>query len=92
MQAAIAAMTRQLGASGHPAEAEDHCGARVDRPGVLLQFRLFPDMLPFWRQVTIACDHGQGRGATGLRARGALIAGHRDQLRELRERIDRDSA
>src|SRR3954470_5154824 len=33
-----------------------HAEARKFDPTVLLQFRLAPDMLPFTRQVLIACD------------------------------------
>lgn len=61
MQDAIAAMTRQLAAlRGVLRKAEAHCAARGIEEAALLQFRLFPDMLPFWRQVTIACDHAKG--------------------------------
>lgn len=37
-------------------KAEAHAGDREIEPGVLLQARLFPDMLPLTRQVQIACD------------------------------------
>jgi hypothetical protein len=37
-------------------KAEAHAGDRKIEPGVLLQARLFPDMLPLTRQVQIACD------------------------------------
>ncbi|MBB3221804.1 DUF1993 domain-containing protein [Pseudoduganella umbonata] len=35
---------------------------RID-PNALLQFRLFPDMLPFTRQIQIATDFAKGAGA-----------------------------
>ena len=37
-------------------KAEAHAQARKIDPAVLTGFRLFPDMLPFTRQVLIACD------------------------------------
>ena len=36
--------------------AEEHCTARKIEPAVLLQSRLYPDMLPLVRQVQIASD------------------------------------
>jgi len=38
------------------AKAEAHCTARKIAPEVLLTFRLYPDMLPFTRQVQLTCD------------------------------------
>lgn len=37
-------------------KGEAHAQARKFDPAVLLQYRLAPDMLPFTRQVLIACD------------------------------------
>jgi len=37
-------------------KAEAHCEARKITPDAILQFRLFPDMLPFTAQVQLACD------------------------------------
>jgi hypothetical protein len=37
-------------------KAQAHAEARKFDPTVLLQYRLAPDMLPFTRQVQIACD------------------------------------
>jgi hypothetical protein len=37
-------------------KAQAHAEARKFDPAVLLQYRLAPDMLPFTRQVLIACD------------------------------------
>jgi hypothetical protein len=37
-------------------KGEAHAQARKFDPSVLLQYRLAPDMLPFTRQVLIACD------------------------------------
>lgn len=50
-------LTRTLGAlGGILAKADAHCTARSIDPAALLAFRLFPDMLPFTRQVQLACD------------------------------------
>ncbi len=53
----IPPMDRTLGAlSGILAKADAHCAAKTIKPEALLTFRLFPDMLPFTRQVQLACD------------------------------------
>jgi uncharacterized protein len=44
-------------------KAESHCEAKKIDPNALLNFRLFPDMLAFTRQVQIACDFAKGCGA-----------------------------
>ncbi len=49
-------------------KAEAHCEAKRIDPNALLNFRLYPDMLPFIRQVLIATDFAKGCGArlTGI--------------------------
>ncbi|MGJ4945328.1 DUF1993 domain-containing protein [Bradyrhizobium sp. HKCCYLS1011] len=42
--------------TGLLAKAEAHCEARKIQPEVLLNARLYPDMLPFTRQIQLACD------------------------------------
>lgn len=42
--------------SGILTKAEAHCEARSITPDAILQFRLFPDMLPFTAQVQLSCD------------------------------------
>jgi uncharacterized protein len=50
-------MDRTLGAlASILTKAEAHCAARNIKPEALLNFRLFPDMLPFTKQVQLACD------------------------------------
>jgi len=44
-------------------KAEAHAEAKKIDPAALLQFRLFPDMLPFTRQIQIATDFAKGAGA-----------------------------
>ena len=45
------------------AKAEAHCEAKKIDPAALLNFRIYPDMLPFIRQITIATDFAKGCGA-----------------------------
>ena len=50
-------MDRTLGALANIlAKADAHCTAKNIKPEALLNFRLFPDMLPFTKQVQLACD------------------------------------
>jgi hypothetical protein len=68
-------------------KAQAHCEAKKIDPLVLASSRLFPDMLPFTRQVTIACDHAKGAVA---RLAGVEIPKHEDvekTLAELKARI-----
>lgn len=44
-------------------KAEAHAEAKKIKPEVIPQLRLIADMLPFWRQITIACDHAKGMSA-----------------------------
>src|ERR1700741_5594266 len=37
-------------------KAEAHCQAKGIQPEVLLGARLYPDMLPFTKQIQLACD------------------------------------
>ncbi|WP_342119610.1 DUF1993 domain-containing protein [Pseudoduganella sp. OTU4001] len=58
-------------------------------PNALLQFRLFPDMLPFTRQIQIAADFAKGAGA---RLAGADVPSYEDTektIGELKLRIQR---
>ena len=50
-------MDRTLGAlSNILTKADAHCAAKNIKPEALLTFRLFPDMLPFTKQIQLACD------------------------------------
>ena len=44
-------------------KAESHVGDKKIDPNALLNFRLYPDMLPFVRQIQIATDFAKGCGA-----------------------------
>ena len=44
-------------------KAAAHCAARKIDPAVLLNYRLYPDMFAFARQVQVACDHARNGAA-----------------------------
>ena len=55
--ATVPAFLQILGSlDGLLTKAEAHCKAKNIQPEVLLNARLFPDMLPLSRQVQLACD------------------------------------
>jgi uncharacterized protein len=55
--ASLPIFTTMLGNLSHFLDkAQAHAEARKFDPAALLQFRMAPDMLPFTRQVLIACD------------------------------------
>lgn len=57
----VPGFTRSLKAlSATLAKAEAHATAKKIDPAVLVNARLYPDMLPLVRQVLIACDHAKG--------------------------------
>lgn len=64
MQSPVPFFTHSLTAlSKILAKAEAHAAAKNIKPEILPQARLIADMLPLWRQVTIACDHAKGAPA-----------------------------
>lgn len=68
-------------------KAQAHCEARKIDPLALTAFRLYPDMFPFTRQVTIACDTAKGAVA---RLAGVEVPKHEDTettFAELKARI-----
>ncbi|MBB3118416.1 DUF1993 domain-containing protein [Pseudoduganella violacea] len=70
-------------------KAEAHVEDKKLDPNALLQFRLFPDMLPFTRQIQIAADFAKGAGA---RLAGQDVPAYEDTektLAELKLRITR---
>jgi uncharacterized protein len=63
-QAAVPAFVQLLTALTAILEkAEAHAASRKIDPSVLINARLFPDMLPLARQVAIACDFAKGATA-----------------------------
>lgn len=68
-------------------KGEEHAQNRKFDPVVLLQSRLFPDMLPLVRQVQIACDFAKSVPA---RIAGVEVAAYEDSeqsFAELQQRI-----
>ena len=64
--ASVPAFLQILGSlSGILAKAEAHCAAKNIQPEALLTARLFPDMLPFAKQIQLTCDHA-ARGCARL--------------------------
>ena len=73
-------------------KAEAHIEQKKIDPNALLQFRLFPDMLPFTRQIQIAADFAKGAGA---RLAGQDVPSYEDNektIGELKLRIQRTLA
>ena len=69
------------------AKAEAFAEAKRLKPEVIPQLRLIADMLPLWRQVTIACDHAKGMSA---RLAGVEVPSYADTettLADLQARI-----
>lgn len=68
-------------------KAEAHETAKKIKPEVIPQLRLIADMLPLWRQVTIACDHAKGAPARLAGLDVPSFADTETTLAELRDRI-----
>ncbi len=67
-------------------KAETYAGERKVDPAVLLQTRLFPDMLPLVRQIQIACDFASGITA---RLAGDEVPAYDDNEQSLTQLIER---
>src|SRR6266511_2570054 len=68
-------------------KAQAHVEAKKIDPAALINFRLYPDMLPMKRQVQIACDTAKGAVA---RLAGVEVPKHEDTeetFAELKARI-----
>ena len=68
-------------------KAQAHAEARKFDPNVLLQYRLAPDMLPFTRQVLIACDHAKNGVARMSGMEAPKFEDNESTFPELKERI-----
>ncbi len=68
-------------------KAEAHCQAAKIAPAVLVQTRLFPDMLPLAKQVQIASDHAKGCAARLAGLEPPAFADSETTLLELKERV-----
>lgn len=68
-------------------KAEAFAEAKKIKPDVLPQLRLIADMLPLWRQVTIACDHAKGAPARLAGLEVPSFADTETTVAELKERV-----
>ncbi|MEO6301452.1 MAG: DUF1993 domain-containing protein [Paracoccaceae bacterium] len=68
-------------------KAEAHADAKKIKPEVIPQLRLVADMLPFTRQITIACDHAKGASARLAGVEVPSMADTETTVAELKERI-----
>ena len=68
-------------------KAEAFAEAKKIKPDVFPQLRLIADMLPFLRQITIACDHAKGACARLSGTEVPSFADTETTLAELKERI-----
>jgi hypothetical protein len=73
--------------SGILTKAEAHCTARGIQPDALLTDRLFPDMLPFTRQVQLACDFAARAAARLAGDAPAVFPDTESSFAELQARI-----
>jgi uncharacterized protein len=88
MQSPVPFLTHSLTALSKVLEkAEAHAEAKKIKPEVIPQLRLIADMLPLWRQVTIACDHAKGAPARLAGLDVPSFADTETTLAELRDRI-----
>lgn len=87
-QASVPRFVHMLGnLSAMLEKAEAHVDARKVDPTSLINFRLFPDMFPFSRQIQVTCDVSKGAIA---RLAGVEVPKHEDveqTFAELRARI-----
>jgi hypothetical protein len=70
-------------------KTEAYVEDRKIEPGALLQARLFPDMLPFTRQIQIAADFAKGAGARLAGADVPVFEDTEKTIGELKLRIQR---
>lgn len=68
-------------------KAQTHVDARKLDPAALTSYRLFPDMLPFTKQVQIACDTAKGAVARLAGIELPVFEDNEKTLAELQARI-----
>jgi uncharacterized protein len=68
-------------------KAEAHCQAKGIQPEVLLSARLYPDMLPFTKQVQLACDFAAKGSARLADVEVPSTADSEKSFDELRQRL-----
>lgn len=93
MHSPVPAVARSLRAlRGILQKAEAHARAKGIEDAVFLQDRLYPDMLPFWRQVTVACDHAKGLAARLAGQEVPRMEDNETTFAELVDRVERTLA
>jgi hypothetical protein len=86
--ASVPVVKQMLGSlSAVLAKAEAHAAAHKINPEVLVQTRLFPDMLPLAKQVQIACDFSKGLCARLAAVDAPKFEDNELTLADLQERI-----
>ena len=86
--ASVPVVKQMLGSlSAILAKAEAHAAAHKINPEVLVQTRLFPDMLPLAKQVQIACDFSKGLCARLTAVDAPKFEDNELTLADLQERI-----
>lgn len=89
-QASVPVFRQMLTAlSGVLDKAATYAAERKIDPAVLLQARLFPDMLPATKQVQIATDHAKGAAARLSGGEPPRFADEEKTIDELKARIAR---
>ena len=86
--ASVPAFLQILGSlSGLLTKAEAHCKAKNIQPDVLLNARLFPDMLPLTRQVQLVCDFAAKGCARLTQSEVASVPDTEKTFDELKQRL-----
>jgi len=70
-------------------KAEAHCKAKNIKPEVLVNARLYPDMLPLSRQVQIACDFAAKTCARLAQTEVPITPDTETTFDELRQRVSK---
>lgn len=88
MQSPVPTLTHSLTAlSKILAKAQEFETAKRIKPEVIPNLRLIADMLPFWRQITICCDHAKGAAARLSGTDNPVFEDRETTLAELQDRI-----
>jgi uncharacterized protein len=90
--ATVPAFLQILGSlSGLLTKAEAHCKAKNIQPEVLLSARLYPDMLPFSRQIQLVCDFAGKSCARLTQSEVPVTPDTEKTFDELKQRLARTS-
>ena len=73
-------------------KATAHCETKKIDPAALINFRLYPDMFAFGKQVQVACDHAKNGAARLAGEDGPAFDNSEKSFPELIERIRRTVA